>query len=165
MISTKNATFISLFLVAQCWATDPAPPATPPPEKSEKAPLALEIAEVRKTLREAARLLASESEPEKHSIHENSTEDVPATKVAAAFRLEPPQRQPVVVECRVFECLGYDASGKVIGSVPPPERFGYLSTRDPDDWYSCQSRNNMLSTFERLDECSGVRASASFFAR
>lgn len=164
MISTKAIACLSLLLSAQCWATDSAPPAMPS-EKPEKAPLALESSEVRKTLREVAREVASEAGPEKNSLRENATEEIPATKVATSFRLEPPQRQPVVVECRVFECLGYDATGKVLGSVPPPERSGYLSTNDPDAWYSCQSRNNMLSTFERLDECSGIRASTSFFAR
>ncbi len=158
----RSVACISLLLAAQCWAADPAPAAKPPADESLKAPLTLDSPAVRKTLREAARQLASDANSQETQDEKTLTAD-PATKLSATFRLASPERQPVVVECRVFECLGYDATGKVVRTMPPPAQGGLMSA-DADAWYSCQSGNNMLSTFERFDQCSGIRTT-SIFAR
>ncbi len=162
MIS-RTVACVSLLLASQCWAADPAPAAKPPADESQKAPLTLDNPAVRKTLREAARQLASDAKSQENQDEKIPTAEIPAAKLTAAFRLEPRERQPVVVECRVFDCLGYDATGKVVRTMPPPAQGGLMST-DADAWYSCQSGNNMLSTFERFDQCSGIRTT-SIFAR
>jgi hypothetical protein len=159
----RSVACVSLLLAAQCWATDPAPAANPPAHESLKAPLTLDNPAVRKTLREAARQLASDAKSQETQDEKTPTAEIPATKLSAAFRLQPPERQPVVVECRVFDCLGYDATGKVVRTLPPPAQGGLMSA-DADAWYSCQSGNNMLSTFERFDQCSGI-PTTSIFAR
>jgi hypothetical protein len=154
MTPIRHFALLSLFLAAHCWASDPVASDTPAAEQRPR--LTLDNPEVRKTLRESARELASDQK----------AGEIPATKVAATIRLPVVSlRRPVVVECRLFDCLGYDASGKVISTLPPPASPAVLSTDDPDDWYSCQSRYNMLSTFERADTCAGIRTATSIFVR
>jgi hypothetical protein len=153
MTPIRHFAFLS-FLAAHCWASDPVPASKPAAEPPAR--LTLDNPEVRKALRESARKLASDEK----------AEEIPATKVAATIQLPVvPLRRPVVVECRLFDCLGYDASGNVVSTMPPPASPGVLSTDDPDDWYSCQSRYNMLSTFERADTCAGIRTATSIFVR
>jgi hypothetical protein len=55
-------------------------------------------------------------------------------------------------ECDAFDCTAYTADDQPLYSFPRQQ----MSNRG-DDWLSCQSGNDLLTTFERYDECRGVR--------
>lgn len=82
--------------------------------------------------------------------------EIPPSRVAAEMKLPdgPRFETPATIECRLFDCIAYDAQRNVISSQPTAsaQLDGTNQT-----WLSCQSSgNDMLSTFERFDHCRGV---------
>jgi hypothetical protein len=61
------------------------------------------------------------------------------------------------VECDSFNCVAYTADDDALFSVPRDQYFGVTGNGcSSDSWLSCQSSNNLLTTFERYDKCRGV---------
>jgi hypothetical protein len=61
------------------------------------------------------------------------------------------------VKCDNIDCIAYSADDAPLYSVPRSQYYGdRLEESKRDAWLSCQSRDNLLSTFERYDKCRGV---------
>lgn len=61
------------------------------------------------------------------------------------------------MDCDSINCVAYDANGDALYSIPRDQYYGHGVGKDSDEgWLSCQSGNNLLSTFERHDHCQGI---------
>ena len=77
----------------------------------------------------------------------------------AVQKPEPTQMRarPAMIECARFEekCIAYGADGRYLYTVPHPPAKVRIDEADRSG--SCQSSNNMMSTFERADRCNGAQ--------
>ena len=62
------------------------------------------------------------------------------------------------MDCNSFTCVAFTADNEVLYTIPRDQYLGIRSGGNDgqDEWLSCQSGNNLLSTFERYDKCRGV---------
>ena len=60
------------------------------------------------------------------------------------------------MDCDSFNCVAYTADDQALYTIPREQYFG-INADDPQEaWLSCQSGNDLLTTFERYDKCRGV---------
>jgi len=76
---------------------------------------------------------------------------------AAQFGILPVKSRtlPLHFDCLLLDCIAYDAAGNELYTIPREQYYGADENR-ADAWLSCQSGNDMLSTFERFKGCRGV---------
>jgi len=95
-----------------------------------------------------------------HALAEAASEKTDPAESAATDLKPLPFRAPRRVhhmECDSFNCVAYTADNDALFSVPRDQYFGVRENDGSrDSWLSCQSGNNLLSTFERYDKCRGV---------
>jgi hypothetical protein len=64
------------------------------------------------------------------------------------------------MDCDSFNCVAYTADNQALYTISREQYFGINTDDSTDDskeaWLSCQSGNDMLTTFERYDKCRGV---------
>jgi len=58
--------------------------------------------------------------------------------------------------CGLSDCVAYNADGDALFTVPRDQYVGKRGTTAADEWMSCQSSNDLLTTFERYDKCRGI---------
>jgi hypothetical protein len=59
-------------------------------------------------------------------------------------------------KCGSFNCVAYTADGVALFTIPRDQYYGQKGGNLADEWLSCQSRNDLLTTFERYDQCRGI---------
>ena len=52
--------------------------------------------------------------------------------------------------------MAYTADDFALFSVPRDQYYGVASGGLGEDWLSCQSHDDLLTTFERYDKCRGI---------
>jgi hypothetical protein len=86
--------------------------------------------------------------------------DTPASDASLALRLGTLEfrapRRPHHTECDSFDCVAYTADGLALYSFPRDQMIHPTGGDYYDTWLACQSGDDMLSTFERYDQCRGV---------
>ena len=62
------------------------------------------------------------------------------------------------MDCDSFNCVAYTADDVALYTIPRDQYFGVRAGggNPQEDWLSCQSGNDLLTTFERYDKCRGV---------
>jgi hypothetical protein len=61
------------------------------------------------------------------------------------------------VECDALNCYERAKDGRILRTTSRDRNFGQVPGRSGSDaWLSCQDTDNMLSTFERYDNCRGM---------
>jgi hypothetical protein len=121
-------------------------PVVPPTQP--KASFDLGSDSVKSIIRDAA-----ESAPAAaHPLTLTESSDVPATIFRAPRRLHH-------MDCDSFDCVAYSADNEALYTISREQYFGPHGTSGKDgqkEWLSCQSGNDLLTTFERYDKCRGV---------
>jgi hypothetical protein len=76
-------------------------------------------------------------------------------QVAIPFRAP---RRPHHMECDNISCVAYTADGVALYTVPQAQYYGDRAPggNAANEWLSCQSRDNLLTTFQRYDKCHGI---------
>ena len=151
-MNTRNRILSGVLLVfpALVWSAEPAPTA-----KAEKPVFNLESARVKESISAAAR---AQDDSTAQLAAANSAEAQPPVSLRGQTTI--PFRAPLRphhVKCDNIDCIAYSADDVPLYSVPRSQYSGdRLEEGKRDAWLSCQSRDNMLSTFERYDKCRGV---------
>lgn len=60
------------------------------------------------------------------------------------------------MDCDSLDCVAYTSDGVALYSIPREQYYGVHGNNPREQWLSCQSGNDLLSTFERYDNCRGV---------
>jgi hypothetical protein len=60
------------------------------------------------------------------------------------------------MDCGLSDCVAYNADGDALFTVPREQYVGTHANNAADEWLSCQSGNDLLTTSERYDKCRGV---------
>jgi hypothetical protein len=60
------------------------------------------------------------------------------------------------MKCDLSDCVAYTADGDALYTVPRDQYLGVNGGSTREEWLSCQSGNDLLTTFERHDKCRGV---------
>ncbi len=145
---------------AQTPSAGPAASATPPPaaRRAPQTSFAITSPQARQILRDAV----AQGEPQAPAS--TSTSEPPPTD-ATRLDVMPPLRfrGPRGVhhmECDASNCMAVNAEGTTLYTVSRDENLTYHGPRGNggyDAWLSCQSTNNLLTTFERYDKCRGIQ--------
>jgi hypothetical protein len=110
--------------------------------------------EVRRVLRDAAISSVAGAD----SASSVPTDVVPPREGLEALRFRA-LRRAVRMECDAADqCTAFDADGRALYTVARDGggRYDAWTSNTYDQWLSCQSTNNMLTTFERFDKCRGI---------
>jgi hypothetical protein len=101
-------------------------------------------------VRAAIRANAVSQDPPKENETASTRTDLPPLQFRAPRRVHH-------MECDAFNCVAYTADDDALFSIPRDQYFGVSENGSGrDSWLSCQSGNDLLSTFERYDKCRGV---------
>jgi hypothetical protein len=136
-------------------ATAITPTSQPAPQSSAKPEFDLRNSSVQGVIRANARAAAAPSQPQ-------SAQNLPVNFTLAAGAMEQqgvPFRAPrrtQRLDCGLSDCVAYDADGDALFTVPREQYVGTRGKTAADEWLSCQSSNDLLTTFERYDKCRGV---------
>jgi len=124
------------------WSVEAAPPA-----KTAKPVLSLQAPEVQKVIRAAAQAPSDTAQL-------NSAPTL-GDQVTIPFRAP---RRPHHMECDNISCVAYTADDVALYTVPRAQYYGDRVHGDhaAGEWLSCQSRDNLLTTFQRYDKCRGI---------
>jgi hypothetical protein len=152
-MNTRTWILSGVLLVAPLpgWSAEPAPATVP-----GKPVFNLKSERVQELVRSVAK---SQDDSNARAAVENAPE------VSQPFVLRGqttiPFRAPIRphhVKCDNFDCIAYSADEVALYSVPRSQYYGDRldGNNKMDGWLSCQSRDNLLTTFERYDKCRGV---------
>jgi hypothetical protein len=170
-MNPRFMTMVALVLPALALAGDPAP-AKPPDSKpaatdathKEKLDLEVrrEIALDDRIMQNLDRAATREKELSPRKLFPDTGTDLPiGTRVRINLRPDAttdrfPDRS--TTRCDMNVCRVYDDRGRVMYSYREA-RIGIDVPATLELWESCQARaNDMLSTFERMDRCSGIHS-------
>ena len=148
---------VGTLLASPVWAQPPSDP-----DKTESAPKADKTpvldAETSRALRQfiARREQAEQSSDTDAKPDADRTTSTPPA-ISGELEAVPIQRarKPYTIGCDKFDCYSFDRSGHVLEKIPREKVIGKFGN-DPDNTLTCQSENNMLSTFERDAYCRGL---------
>jgi hypothetical protein len=120
------------------------------------SPFSMASPQVRQVLREAV----ARSQSDATGATPAAAPDVspPRDPGLAPLRFRAPRR-PHHVKCNGDDCTVYAADGTALYEVTNDGTFrddAWSSGDYYDAWLSCQSTNNLLTTFERFDKCRGI---------
>jgi hypothetical protein len=93
------------------------------------------------------------SSAEQRQPQDNDTAPARAALRSIPFRAP---RRLHHMDCDSLNCVAYSADGEALYSVPREQQFGINTDDSKEAWLSCQSSDNLLTTFERYDKCRGV---------
>jgi hypothetical protein len=164
-------TMVALLLPTLALAGDPAPakPADPKPLTTDAAPTGkLDLAVTRQValddqvMRNLDRAATREKELSPRKLFPDTGTDLPlGTRVSITLRPEATtsrSREGANTRCDFDVCRVYDDRGRVMYSYQAA-RIGIDVPATRELWESCQARaNDMMSTFERADRCSGIHS-------
>jgi hypothetical protein len=71
------------------------------------------------------------------------------------LRFRAPLR-PDHINCDILNCVAYTADDVALYTIPREQYFAPHGITPQDEWLSCQSHDDLLSTFERYDKCRGI---------
>jgi hypothetical protein len=133
------------------WSGEPHSSAT-----SGKPVFNLKSARVQESIRTAARTHV-DIKPEVAAV--KSADEPPP--IALAGQTSIPFRAPLRphhVKCDNASCTAYTADDATLYSVPRSQYYGERieGSNKMGAWLTCQSRDNLLTTFERYDKCRGI---------
>lgn len=60
------------------------------------------------------------------------------------------------MDCDSFDCVAYTADNQPLYTIPREQYLGINTDNSKEAWLSCQSGDDLLTTFERYDKCRGV---------
>jgi hypothetical protein len=60
------------------------------------------------------------------------------------------------MDCDSYNCVAYTADNQALYAISREQYFGINTDDSKEAWLSCQSGNDLLTTFERYDKCRGV---------
>jgi hypothetical protein len=141
-------------------ALSQTPPAEAPVPASVpgKPLLSMSGTELRDMARDVARTRAESPDANASRDAQGADADPESSSRTTAVLGPLPMRARKVAvryECLLHDCKAYDADGNVLYSVPRTTIAGADKLTE-DQWLACQSGDDMLSTFERFDQCRGV---------
>jgi hypothetical protein len=149
-----------LVLPAVAWSGETAKPAAIGSKADETGsradPPALKLglhdASVQKVIRASAQRQASTASlaadtPDQSSITARGDE--------MKLRFRAPLR-PDHITCDILDCVAYTADDVALYTIPREQYYGPHGDTPGDEWLSCQSHDDLLSTFERYDKCRGI---------
>jgi hypothetical protein len=124
-------------------ATQPATAEADTPQR-EKDQLIFDLnaAIVQSAIRTAA---ANDTAPPQEPVSSEAAADE-GEALSLTFRAP---RRAHHMTCDAINCVAYTADGDTLYTIPRDEPHR-------DEWLSCQSSNDLLTTFERYDKCRGV---------
>ena len=135
-------------------------PAVQTSPEAQSAPFDLKNAGVQEVVRATA--AASSKNTDGFRLTSDATrkrpvesDPVPAGKELKDIPVRAPRR-PHHMGCDSFHCVAYSADGDALYTIPREQYHGIAGDNPQDEWLSCQSGNDLLTTFERYDECRGV---------
>lgn len=137
---------------ASGWPDEAAKPAVPP--KSPPPALNLQAVEVQNIIRASAQKQIETAPPASGA----SLRDQPQTTALGA-QTSIPFRAPRRfdhLKCDSYDCVAYNADDVALYTIPRSQVYGPRGDKPADEWLSCQSRDNLLTTFERYDKCRGI---------
>jgi hypothetical protein len=104
---------------------------------------------------QAAIRAAAASEPD--PIKPDTAEPATAGKDLLSLTFRAPRRAHHM-NCDSFVCVAYSADGDALFTIPRDQtsRVTDVGDNGRNEWLSCQSGNDLLTTFERYDKCRGV---------
>ena len=144
------ATLLALSAVGQAQqqpAAKPAPAAT----TSAAAPEAKPTFDLRNAnLRDVIRANAA-TQPQRENAPAEETSGLEPLPFRAPRRLHH-------MDCDSFNCVAYTADDVALYTIPRDQYMGVRASGDnpQEEWLSCQSGNDLLTTFERYNKCRGV---------
>jgi hypothetical protein len=125
------------------WPAEPAAPA-----QAREPVLSLQAPEVQKVIRAAAKTPAGTAPSAAPAVTLGDQATIP-------FRAP---RRPHHIECDNISCIAYTADDVALYTVPRDQFYGERAPGEHSagEWLSCQSRDNLLTTFQRYDRCRGI---------
>jgi hypothetical protein len=132
-----------------------APPASETSRVSEPPGFDLRNTHVQSVIRDNARAASAPSQTQ-------TAQNLPADTIPSARGIEQQSlafrapRRVHHVDCGLSDCVAYNADGDALFTVPREQFVGTNGNTASDEWLSCQSSNDLLTTFERYDKCRGV---------
>jgi hypothetical protein len=169
-MNARFVTMVALMLPALALAGDPEPAKQPEPkpaaaDAAPKAKLDLAVRQLDlddQIMRNLDRAATREPELSPRKLFPDTGADLPlGTRVAITLRPDAatdrfPDR--ATTRCDLNVCRVYDDRGRVMYSYQEA-RLGIDVPATREMWESCQARqNDMLSTFDRADRCSGIHS-------
>jgi hypothetical protein len=157
-----------LAIPALGWSDEPAKPGASPLSspgaipavaairKVDQPALNLQTLEVQKIIRASANEQMAAAPPASGVL---APDQAPVATLAGEVTLPfRAPRRPHHLVCDSFNCVAYSADDVALYSVPREQYYGQNAPDNftKDAWLSCQSHDNLLSTFERYDKCRGV---------
>ena len=153
------------FALAQEESSTPAPAASaqvsrPAPQPSNKPDFDLRNSSVQRVISANARAASAPSQPQ--SVQYKTGQDLPVTLTFVAGAIEQQgipfraSRRMQRMDCGLTDCVAYNADGDALFTIPREQYVGTNGRTASDEWMSCQSSNDLLTTFERYDKCRGI---------
>jgi len=125
----------------------PASPALAPAAKSTpQSPLKLSLDLKDAGVQDVVRATAATQ----NAFAGPATEQTGKQRPDLAFRAP---RRPHRIVCGVIDCVAYTADGDPLYTIPREQYLGVNGDHPREVSQSCQSGNDLLSTFERYDKC------------
>jgi hypothetical protein len=117
----------------------------------------LKDAAMQDVIRASAMTASNSFRPSAATVQRRPEENGPALTRPdlRSIRFRAPRR-PHHMDCDSFNCVAYSADGEALYSVSREQHFGINTDDSKEAWLSCQSGDNLLTTFERYDKCRGV---------
>lgn len=134
-------------------AVEGSPRAQTPPQLSARPQFDLRSASVQGAIRAAA---AGESVDSAGGLLQPTDSKPTSGKFALQVIPFRAPRRMHHMKCDLSECVAYTADGDALYTVPREQYLGVNGDGAKGEWLSCQSGNDLLTTFERYDKCRGV---------
>ncbi|MEO8061698.1 MAG: hypothetical protein ABI821_03015 [Pseudomonadota bacterium] len=102
------------------------------------------------------KIVVAAAQKQSESATESDALNDPVTATAPiAVKFKAPRRVDHT-DCDSFNCVAYNADEIALFTIPREQYFGVHGDKPADGWLSCQSRDDLLTTFERYDKCRGI---------
>ena len=141
-----------LALPAAGWADETAKPVVPP--ASAPPALNLQAAEVQNIIRATARE-QMESAPLANATSLLVQPQASTLGKQTSIPFRAPRRFDHL-KCNSDDCIAYNADDVPLYTIQRSQVYGSSGEKSADEWLSCQSHDNLLTTFERYDKCRGI---------
>jgi hypothetical protein len=133
-------------------AIAPTPATTAPPSKQPQ--FDFRNTRVQSVIRANARAASAPSQMQtERNLPADPTPTSAIGQQVLAFRAP---RRMHHMDCGLSDCVAYNADGDALFTVPREQYVGTNANNAADEWLSCQSGNDLLTTFQRYDKCRGV---------
>jgi hypothetical protein len=134
--------------------TRAAEPASESASTLTRAAVDLQGPEVQAMLRRTTEAAAADADTGTHVTEPGETH----ARKLEGLRFHIPRRVHHL-ECEAFDCVAYTADGSPLYTISRDHVGGqnvFAHAHDQDAWLACQGADDLLSTFERFDQCRGL---------